>query len=223
MSIIIKSLANPSVRYVIGWNDDSFRIQQAMSNVSWYETLGDGETQHTGTCAFNNRNMLRDLVNSASAALKVFINTNEYESIKELHTAFRTSFAVDAETAKEAVKVAMATSAGGKKGYIQHREIVKGTKYANLRDCEPLPSLAEDADLHVQAIYKWNLIMNHPNILEVMVAAKMADEGCFPYAQRKLAESWGVTESDMRNLQYAYTDLNGILERMMIVIRFIER
>ena len=204
---VIPSLKHKNIRYRLGYNDNAFRYPKAMAHVSFFDTMGDGNTAHTPDTPVCTIDAVPDVMASCREALRIAIHQNHIEMIETIRGAVHVCIGIEAETAMKACKAAMSE----KQYYLCNKEVVRGDKYANRRDAEPLMKLPADAGCLVQSLYRQTLLAGqYPNVLEIVHGAWQADLDEFPYALKQLCEDNAIPTGGDGSLREAIRDLKDI-------------
>ena len=228
---IIPSLGQPNIRYRLGWNDNAFHIPKSIVNVSYYTTYGDGDTMHSSPTAVHQPIMLIDFLASTLTCLRTHILSVSEEMASELNMTVRetTTNGVSLDTARQALVAALAHADGKKpQAYLYHKGIVRGDKYANMRNATPLPGISYDADTPTRQFYVAGLLAGtYPSPLTWMDAVSKACSEEYPHAGKSLAIDWGVEYyGETGALQTAIHDLKiirSVMEARSILVNFTRR
>lgn len=218
---IISSIICPQRRFRLAWFDDAFRVPGALSAASQFSTLGDGNTAHTPNTPIATYPLLFDLLRSCRSALPQAIASWNHDLMSGITQAFSFRPAI---APSEAMK-ACAYAIKGTPSFLFHKKTVTGKRFGNRRDAEPNPTLPEDATPSVKSRYRANLIAGpYPNLLAMLMAADLADEGQTPYALIAISEQTGIPlsiEDGLRALVYEIRVLWRILDSYASLARFV--
>lgn len=189
------SLQFPNLRYVVGWNDDAFRVTGGMHSLSYYDTCGDGDTQHSPAYVVKTLVHACDAVRSAMSAAQKHASTMDCEALSQMAQAFEYRTEMSIADAWDCVDAAMQHDDKGQ-AYRHKGKITRRAACANLRDAEPIPRLAPDCGNREKLQYALTWYVKHPNIFEhlrAMLALSMSER--FIGASYSIMQEIGASEA----------------------------